>query len=233
MKLLIHTIAGKTALIAFLIHLAISGWCFAGSSAGGGQDFIPTMKPSNWSSNTTIHPMASLPSPSSSVLVEDDTDSRATSDNSMALRKRSVTSIYNDRSPLSTMTMMRVQGSATYAIQSVSPSVAVPSASESVLVKRVSLGLLLPHTTFKVREYSKAVQTAMNSLRKQDLSFINSYRFQVSDIHTDMLKVNPSPTGKGRSCRFLNQLLFILKMYASFVASIIKKPKIGYSYYYI
>jgi hypothetical protein len=50
--------------------------------------------------------------------------------------------------------------------------------------------------SWTVREYSKAVQAAMNSLGKQDLSFINSYRFQVSDIHTDMLNVNPSPTGK-------------------------------------
>lgn len=63
-------------------------------------------------------------------------------------------------------------------------------------VKKISLGLLLPHTTFRVREYSKAVQSAMVSLRKQDLSFLNTYRFQVSDIHTDMLKVNPSPTGR-------------------------------------
>ena len=43
---------------------------------------------------------------------------------------------------------------------------------------------------------ARSVQTAMTSLKKQDLSFLNTYRFQVSDIHTDMLKVNPSPTGR-------------------------------------
>ena len=193
--LLIHTTVGKTALIAFLIHLAISGWCIAGASASSGQDFIRTMKPGNWSSNATIpHPIASV----LSELVQGGSGS-SDSDESSAVRKRSVNAIYNGRSPLSTMTMMRVQGSATYAVQSASPAVVLPPVTESV-VKRVSLGLLLPHTTFRVREYSKAVQTAMNSLRKQDLSFINSYRFQVSDIHTDMLKVNPSPTGKDQSC---------------------------------
>ncbi|XP_046449202.1 glutamate receptor ionotropic, NMDA 2B-like isoform X2 [Daphnia pulex] len=193
MKPLIHTAAGETALIAFLIHLA--GWCLAGpASAGGGQDFIRTMAAkSNWSSNATIHPMASL----LSALVEGGsrTGDNEAGDNSRALRKqRSVNSLYNGRSPLSTMTMMRVQGSATYAVQSSTSPAAATAVPAEPVVKRVSLGLLLPHTTFRVREYSKAVQAAMNSLRKQDLSFINSYRFQVSDIHTDMLKVNPSPT---------------------------------------
>ena len=46
-----------------------------------------------------------------------------------------------------------------------------------------------------MREYGKAVQMAMMSLRKQELSFLSAYRFQLADIHTDMLKVNPSPTG--------------------------------------
>ena len=71
--------------------------------------------------------------------------------------------------------------------------------------KRLSVGLLLPHTTFKVREYGKAVQMAMMSLRKQELSFLSAYRFQLADIHTDMLKVNPSPTGT-HSPRFFNHL---------------------------
>lgn len=61
--------------------------------------------------------------------------------------------------------------------------------------KRLSVGLLLPHTTFKVREYGKAVQMAVMGLRKHELSFLSAYRFQLADIHTDMLKVNPSPTG--------------------------------------
>ena len=51
-------------------------------------------------------------------------------------------------------------------------------------------------TLFLQREYSKAVQTAMTSLKKQDLSFLNTYRFQFSDIHKDMLKFNPSPKGR-------------------------------------
>ncbi|XP_057371297.1 LOW QUALITY PROTEIN: glutamate receptor ionotropic, NMDA 2B-like [Daphnia carinata] len=180
MKLLIHTATGKTALIAFLIHLAISGWCFTGSVAAGGQHFLRTMEPNNWPSNPTNNP-----APLSAT--------GGTIGNSATIRKRSIYADYPGRLPLSTMTMMRVQESALYAVQSAVPATASALVSDS-LMKRVSLGLLLPHTTFRVREYSKAVQTAMNSLRKQDLSFINTYRFQVSDIHTDMLKVNPSPT---------------------------------------
>lgn len=72
------------------------------------------------------------------------------------------------------------------------PSTIPPAPQE----RRLSVGLLVPHTTFKVREYSRAVISAMASLRKQELTFLNSYKFQPSDIHTDMLKVNPSPTGE-------------------------------------
>lgn len=185
MKLLIHTATGKTALIAFLIHFAASGWCFDGPNDAG-QEFMRPMDQSNCSSNaTTIHPLPAASHPASAVSVED----------SGVLRKRSVPD-FNNRLPLSA-TLMRVQGVDTYAVQSANPAAAsVASALAAEPVKRLSLGLLLPHTTFKVREYSKAVQTAMISLRKQDLSFLNAYRFQVSDIHTDMLKVNPSPTGR-------------------------------------
>jgi hypothetical protein len=61
---------------------------------------------------------------------------------------------------------------------------------------RISVGLLVPHTTFRVREYSRAVSSTISSLRRQELTFLQVYRFQPSDVHTDMLKFNPSPTGK-------------------------------------
>ena len=63
------------------------------------------------------------------------------------------------------------------------------------VIRHLSVGLLVPHTTFRVREYSRAVISAMTSLRKQELTFLNAYKFQSSDIYMDMLKVNPSPTG--------------------------------------
>ena len=62
--------------------------------------------------------------------------------------------------------------------------------------QRLSVGLLVPHTTFKVRMYSSAVSSALNSLVKQDLSFLHSYEFRPADVHIDMIKINPSPTGK-------------------------------------
>jgi len=61
--------------------------------------------------------------------------------------------------------------------------------------QRLSVGLLVPYTTFKVRDYSRAVSAAIASLRRQDLSFLNAYQLRAKDISTDMLKVNPSPTG--------------------------------------
>ena len=175
MKLLIHTAEGKTALIAFLIHLAICGWCLDGpSNESASRKFIRTIEPNNWPSSASVSAEAH------------------TGGSDVTVRKRSADEAdYKGRSLPLSATMMRVAGVGTYAAQ---PAGALLSSEPAV--KRISLGLLLPHTTFKVREYSKAVQTAMTSLKKQDLSFLNTYRFQVSDIHTDMLKVNPSPTGR-------------------------------------
>ena len=70
------------------------------------------------------------------------------------------------------------------------------AAGSSADPARISVGLLVPHTTFRVREYSRAVSSTISSLRRQELTFLQVYRFQPSDIHTDMLKFNPSPTGK-------------------------------------
>lgn len=75
------------------------------------------------------------------------------------------------------------------------PTVAIKESETGGLGKRLSVGLLVPYTTFKVREYSRAVSSAISSLRKQELSFLSVYRFQPNDVYTDMLKVNPSPTG--------------------------------------
>ena len=75
------------------------------------------------------------------------------------------------------------------------PTVTIKETEAGGLPKRLSVGLLVPYTTFKVREYSRAVSSAISSLRKQELSFLSSYRFQPNDVYTDMLKLNPSPTG--------------------------------------
>lgn len=212
MKLLIHTATGKTALIAFLIHFAIiCGWCLDGARLSGqvgsvgSQEYqitTRTIESSNCSSNETIHP-----------LVAQLEESSAGSAPLPLLRKRSASVDYNDRLA-QTATLIRMRGTDTFSvIQSAIPVSSVMSTAAALTsepaVKRISLGLLLPHTTFKVREYSKAVQTAMVSLRKQDLSFLNTYRFQVSDIHTDMLKVNPSPTGRFDIVSILSMLVLV------------------------
>lgn len=63
------------------------------------------------------------------------------------------------------------------------------------VVKRISVGLLVPYTRFKFREYQRAIISAMNIFKGQDFTLLHSYRFNQNDVHVDMLKVNPSPTG--------------------------------------
>ena len=75
--------------------------------------------------------------------------------------------------------------------------------------RHLSVGLLVPYTTFKVRDYSRAVSSAIASLRRQDLSFLNVYQLRAKDISTDMLKVNPSPTGNNSESCMVNTIVLI------------------------
>lgn len=68
-------------------------------------------------------------------------------------------------------------------------------------LQNLNVGMIVPHTNFKTREYTKAINSALSNLNKGDartknqssFSFLNKYHLQVSHR---MMKLTPSPTGK-------------------------------------
>ncbi|CAG0885260.1 unnamed protein product [Darwinula stevensoni] len=59
---------------------------------------------------------------------------------------------------------------------------------------RIGAGLIVPHSTFRMRDYMKAKQTAVRELAKEGASFLTSFRLSAEDIHLTMLPLHPSPT---------------------------------------
>ncbi|XP_059477273.1 glutamate receptor ionotropic, NMDA 2B isoform X1 [Neocloeon triangulifer] len=63
--------------------------------------------------------------------------------------------------------------------------------------EQLYVGLLVPHTAFGQREYSKAIKTAMTVLQRSrgpKFEFLNKYQFGFDNIKQDMLGMTPSPT---------------------------------------
>ena len=61
------------------------------------------------------------------------------------------------------------------------------------------MGLILPYSIYKEREYNKAVSTALADLqrsKRRDFKFLDEFEFSQAQIHRIMMKVNPSPTGE-------------------------------------
>jgi hypothetical protein len=64
---------------------------------------------------------------------------------------------------------------------------------------KVTVGLILPHTSFGVREYIKSIKEAVEKLPKsrgRKLSFLKKYGFSPSEVRSVMMTLTPSPTGK-------------------------------------
>lgn len=65
---------------------------------------------------------------------------------------------------------------------------------------QLHVGLIAPHTNFGKREYVRAINSAVNGLKKirgQELSFLSlssNHDFTVSNVHFDMMSLTPSPT---------------------------------------
>lgn len=63
----------------------------------------------------------------------------------------------------------------------------------------LNVGLLLPHTNFGVREYTKAINNAVAGLhrsqRQRRLEWLKKYSFSTTNVHSGMMKLTPSPTG--------------------------------------
>ncbi|KAK9310336.1 hypothetical protein QLX08_000335 [Tetragonisca angustula] len=68
---------------------------------------------------------------------------------------------------------------------------------------KMSIGLVVPYTNFGVREYTKAVNRTVGSLRKtytrtkghSKYSFLDKYDFTQNSVRLSMMTLTPSPTG--------------------------------------
>jgi hypothetical protein len=63
----------------------------------------------------------------------------------------------------------------------------------------VTIGLILPHTNFGVREYVRSIKEAVEKLGKSrgpKLNFLKKYEFSSKQVHSVMMTLTPSPTGK-------------------------------------
>lgn len=66
-------------------------------------------------------------------------------------------------------------------------------------IKELNIGLIVPYTNFGAREYSRAINSALNGLHKsrtRKFTFFNKISFTSQNVHNVMMKLTPSPTGK-------------------------------------
>lgn len=64
--------------------------------------------------------------------------------------------------------------------------------------QELHVGLLVPHTSFGVREYIRAVNSAILSLQKgrgPRLKFLDAFEITPKMVHLEMMTLTPSPTG--------------------------------------
>lgn len=62
----------------------------------------------------------------------------------------------------------------------------------------LSVGIILPYTSFGVREYKRVMNLAVTNLnrgRGQRLEFLKKYQFGSEQVKSTMMKLTPSPTG--------------------------------------
>lgn len=65
--------------------------------------------------------------------------------------------------------------------------------------RSISVGLIVPHTNFGVREYIRAVNNAIASLNRSKtpkLTFLSKYHFTPNQVHSVMMQLTPSPKGE-------------------------------------
>lgn len=63
----------------------------------------------------------------------------------------------------------------------------------------LTIGLILPHTNFGVRDYIKAIKGAAEKLTKSrgpKFNFLKKFEFSPSQVHSVMMTLTPSPTGE-------------------------------------
>jgi hypothetical protein len=63
----------------------------------------------------------------------------------------------------------------------------------------VTIGLIVPHTNFGVREYMRAIKGAVEKLTKSrgpKFNFLKKYGFSPMEVRSVMITLTPSPTGE-------------------------------------
>ncbi|KAK9754936.1 hypothetical protein QE152_g900 [Popillia japonica] len=63
---------------------------------------------------------------------------------------------------------------------------------------QINVGLILPHTNFGVREYTRARNSAVSLLHKSRgprFKWLERYSFATNNIHNVLMLLTPSPTG--------------------------------------
>lgn len=73
----------------------------------------------------------------------------------------------------------------------------------SVPLRNLTVGLLVPHTNFGVREYIRAVNQAVGSLSRsrtmtRKFDFMKKYNFTQANVHSAFMTLTPAPKGKPR-----------------------------------
>lgn len=65
----------------------------------------------------------------------------------------------------------------------------------------LTIGLILPKSTFNVRQYNRAINDAVNGLQKskeRKFHFLKKHHFTPHQVASQMFSLTPSPTGRWR-----------------------------------
>lgn len=80
----------------------------------------------------------------------------------------------------------------------------IKSSNTSLTLPKLTVGLIVPHTSFSVREYTRAINRAVGNVHKGHartkkqtrFSFLDKYDFNQQPVRHTMMRLTPSPTGK-------------------------------------
>ena len=60
----------------------------------------------------------------------------------------------------------------------------------------LNVGLIVPFSNFLKKQYEKSVGAAVSGIKKKKFSWSYLYNLDEYTIHTEMMSINPSPTGE-------------------------------------
>ena len=64
--------------------------------------------------------------------------------------------------------------------------------------QELNVGVVLPYTAWRKREYQKNIRTTVTTINKMNnsFSFMEKYQLTTPGVHMDMLRLSASPTSK-------------------------------------